>query len=104
MHLLSLESAHGGNTRPTRPHEPQLLRCMICGRVSTAADAERRGWYCTGGHMGRWQLVVIILSLYKTNNWILSCPITVGLHNTTKTPHHPLTCLPCSHGRHASRG
>jgi hypothetical protein len=39
--------------------------------------------------MGRWQSVVIIplAFLYETNNWIPSCPITVGLHNTTKTSH-----------------
>jgi hypothetical protein len=34
--------------------------------------------------MGQWQSVVIIPSLYGTNNWIQTCPITVGVHNTTK--------------------
>jgi len=48
------QGRQGGNTRPTRPQQPELLRCMICGRMSTRADAEHRGWNCTGGHMGRW--------------------------------------------------
>jgi len=34
--------------------------------------------------MGQWELVVMILSLYETNNWIPLCPITIGVHNTTK--------------------
>jgi hypothetical protein len=53
--------------------------------------------------MGQWQLVVIILSLYETNDWIPSCPLTVGVHNTTKTITSPVkvftvltwrTCIP----------
>jgi hypothetical protein len=28
---------------------------MVCGRVTTRADAEYRRWYCTGGHIGQWQ-------------------------------------------------
>jgi hypothetical protein len=90
MHLLSLEGGHGGNSRPNRPQQPERLRCMICRRVSTRAEAEYRRWYCTGGHMGQWQLVVIILSLYETNDWIPLCPITVGLHNTTKITTSPV--------------
>ena len=64
----------------------QLLRCVICGTVSTRVAAENRRprWYCTGGHIGQWQSVVIIPSFYGTNNWIQTCPITVGVHNTTK--------------------
>jgi len=33
----------------------QMLRCMICRRVSTRVAAEARRWYCIGGHMGQWQ-------------------------------------------------
>ena len=85
MHLLSLASGHGGNSRRYKPPPPELLRCMTCGRVCTRAEAEYRRWYCVGGHMGQWQqLVIIILSLYETNDWMLLCPIIVGMCNTTK--------------------
>jgi hypothetical protein len=68
--------------------QQELVRCMICRRVTTRVAAESRRWYCTGGHMGQWQLVVIILSLYKTNNRIPLCPITVGpYHKMTKITH-----------------
>jgi hypothetical protein len=68
----------------------ELLRCTICRRVATREDAEYRRWYCTGGHMGRWQLVAIILSVYETNNWIPLCPITIGVHITTKIITSPI--------------
>jgi hypothetical protein len=97
MYLLSLEGGHGGSSRRTRPPEPELLRC-ICGKVITRAEVEYRRSYCPRGHMGQWQLVVIILSLYETNNWIPSCPITVGVYNTTKittSPVNAFTVLTC---------
>ena len=90
VHLLSLEGGHGGNTRRIRPQQPELLRCMVCGRVTTRADAEYRRWYCTGGHIGQWQLVVIILSVYEANIWIPLCLITIGVHNTTKVIPSPI--------------
>jgi hypothetical protein len=35
--------------------------------------------------MGQWrQLVIIILSLFETNDWMPLCPIIVGMCNTTK--------------------
>jgi len=47
----------------------QQLRCTYCGIVSTRAAVESRRppGYCNG-HMGQWQVVIIILSLYQTNN------------------------------------
>ena len=82
--------------------QQELVRCMICRRVTTRVAAESRRWYCTGGHMGVWQLVVIILSLYKTNKWMPLCPMTVDPHDEDRRITHYR--LPCSHGRHASRG
>ena len=35
--------------------QPELVRCLICRRVTTRAAAEARRWYCTGGHLGQWQ-------------------------------------------------
>jgi hypothetical protein len=91
MHLLSLEGGHGGNNRRPRPPPPELSRCRTCGWVTTRADAEFRGWYCIRGHRGPWELVVIILSLYETNDWTPSCPIIGGMRNTTKIINHHIT-------------
>jgi hypothetical protein len=63
---------------------------MICRRVIPRAEAEYQRWYCPGGHMGRWQLVVIILSPHEANDWIPSCPMIVGLHDTTKVITSPV--------------
>ena len=72
---------------PQRMQPPELLRCMLCRSVVSRAEAESRRWYCTGGHMGQWQLVIILLFLYETNNLannsISSCPVIVGVHNNT---------------------
>jgi hypothetical protein len=66
--LLLVEGGHGSNTRQNRPKPPNLLRCLICRKETTRAEAEYRRWYCPGGHMGEWQLVVLILSLLRAND------------------------------------
>ena len=69
---------------PQRTQPPELLRCAICGRMYSRAEVESRRWHCPGGHyLTQWQLVIIILFLYETYNWIPSCPITVGVHHNT---------------------
>ena len=90
-HILSLDGRYGGHAQPSRPvagaPPPELLRCMICGRVSPRATVEYRRGYCEGGHMGQWRLVAIILSFCETNKWTPSCLVTVGGHNINEDDH-----------------